>query len=371
MGIVNRIKNYLVNIPGWRTNRKIIVFESDDWGTIRMPSPEAFSQLLRKGIPVDKSQYDSFDSLEKKEDIEDLIGLLSEFRSKNGAVPVITTNMVMGNPDFSKIAEANFEIFYHQPLWESYQDYYGEDNKLTWKNAISDGFFQPQFHAREHLNSHLWLKDLKNGNKETITAFGHRFFGVKTKTSSNYQKNYLAAYRAESMQELSQMEVIINEGLNMFQKSFGFSSNTFIACNYVWPKELENFLHAQNIIALQGQTGQICPQPKKNGKPRIIRRYTGSKNSLGQIYTVRNVLFEPYLDKDKDWADHAMQQIKTAFFWGKPAIISTHRINYASNMSVPHRDRNLKQLERLLKKIMQTHPDVEFLSSDQLAKQIN
>ena len=63
------IKN-LSNIPSWRTNCKIVVFESDDWGSIRMPSKLAYSNLLKKGIGVDKSLYDTLDSLEKKEDLE-------------------------------------------------------------------------------------------------------------------------------------------------------------------------------------------------------------------------------------------------------------------------------------------------------------
>ncbi|NTW32234.1 MAG: hypothetical protein HGB12_06370 [Bacteroidetes bacterium] len=33
------------NIPGWRTDRKILVIESDDWGSIRMPSKETYSGL--------------------------------------------------------------------------------------------------------------------------------------------------------------------------------------------------------------------------------------------------------------------------------------------------------------------------------------
>ena len=31
------ITSKIINIPGWTTNRKIIVIESDDWGSIRMP----------------------------------------------------------------------------------------------------------------------------------------------------------------------------------------------------------------------------------------------------------------------------------------------------------------------------------------------
>jgi hypothetical protein len=36
----------LSNIPGWRTNRKIVVIESDDWGAICMASKEISDMLL-------------------------------------------------------------------------------------------------------------------------------------------------------------------------------------------------------------------------------------------------------------------------------------------------------------------------------------
>ena len=69
--MLKSIVRNLANLPGWRTNRKIVVIESDDWGSIRMPSKFAYSNLLKKGIDVDKSfLYDTLDSLEKKEDLE-------------------------------------------------------------------------------------------------------------------------------------------------------------------------------------------------------------------------------------------------------------------------------------------------------------
>ena len=40
------------NIPGWCTNRKIVVIESDDWGSIRMSSLEAFKKLLKAGTAI-------------------------------------------------------------------------------------------------------------------------------------------------------------------------------------------------------------------------------------------------------------------------------------------------------------------------------
>ena len=46
--------------------------------------------------------------------------------------------------------------------------------------------------------------------------------------------------------------------------------------------------------------------------------------------------------------------------------MSSHRVNYASGMDVGNRDRNLVLLNQLLKSIVTTWPDVEFLSSDEL-----
>jgi hypothetical protein len=34
--IKQNLSRNLSNLPGWRTNRHIIVMESDDWGSIRM-----------------------------------------------------------------------------------------------------------------------------------------------------------------------------------------------------------------------------------------------------------------------------------------------------------------------------------------------
>jgi len=52
-------KNY-VNFRGWSSKEKYIIFESDDWGSIRMPSKKTYDYLLRKGIPVDKNYFTKY-----------------------------------------------------------------------------------------------------------------------------------------------------------------------------------------------------------------------------------------------------------------------------------------------------------------------
>ena len=68
--MLKSIVRNLANLPGWRTNRKIVVIESDDWGTIRMSSKEAFNSLLNKGYPVDQCPYNKYDALESNQDLE-------------------------------------------------------------------------------------------------------------------------------------------------------------------------------------------------------------------------------------------------------------------------------------------------------------
>jgi len=115
----SKLQVHLSNIPGWRTRRKIVVIESDDWGSIRMSSKKAFQSLLKAGIPVDKSHYNLYDSLESNSDLEMLMKTLEKFKDSTGHSPVITGVNIVGNPDFEKIAANNFTKYEFEPVTET------------------------------------------------------------------------------------------------------------------------------------------------------------------------------------------------------------------------------------------------------------
>ena len=52
MNIKQTITHNLLNIPGWRTKRHIVVIESDDWGSIRMPSKEVYKECTLAKRPI-------------------------------------------------------------------------------------------------------------------------------------------------------------------------------------------------------------------------------------------------------------------------------------------------------------------------------
>lgn len=364
MGVKEYLIRNAVNAQSYKTGRKIIVFESDDWGSIRMPSKSVYETLRNKGIGMDRYGYGDLDSLENKSDMTNLLEVLSGYRDERNNPALFTLNTVLTNPDFDKIRRDQFNTYHYEHFYDSYKNYYGEDLKPVWRKGMLAGLIVPQFHAREHINIGLWLKDLKAGNAKTRTAFDYGFFGLKTRTSSAYQPHYLGACWSEGQQDLLEKLQICKEGLDMFRSSFGFESRSMIACNYIWPVEMEAGLYHYGIQYLQGQRAQIAPGI--NGKCRAIYHRTGQWNAMGQAYLVRNCLFEPYSDPKKDWSASCMQEIANSFYWKTPAIISTHRINYVSNMDVKSRDNNLSMLRDLLHRISEKWPEVEFMSSDML-----
>jgi len=352
-----------VNARGWRTARRIIVFESDDWGAIRMRDPKALRALQRQGVCRDSSPYERLDCLEGRADLEVLFDLLEGYRDRTNNPPLFTFNTVMGNPNFEAIRADDFEEYSWESLWESYRRYHGQDLQQVWIDAMSASLIRPQFHGREHLNIRVWMRDLQDGCAEARIAFDKDYYGL-TRPSWSGQRDYLAAYWPESPKHLKEIQEIVVDGLVKFEEAFGFASQTFIACNYVLPMDLEPTLFRNGIELIQGARGQLAPSA--TGEVSIRRCFTGQRNTIGQLYSVRNVKFEPFEDQSRDWVASALAEIKESFFWGKPAIVSTHRVNYVSGMDAGNRDRSLRMLHRLLKSILATWPDVEFMSSDQL-----
>jgi hypothetical protein len=66
-----------------------------------------------------------------------------------------------------------------------------------------------------------------------------------------------------------------------------------------------------------------------------------------------------------------MESIDIAFKWGKPAIVGAHRINFAGRLGLEQRDKNLEMLDQLLTRIIKRWPNVQFIHSQNLLKELN
>lgn len=366
--MIQSLKNNLINIPGWHTKRKIVVFESDDWGSIRMASKEAYYKLLKLGYAVDSCAYNSNDCLESNDDLERLFTVLSSVKDKNDNPAVITINNIVANPDFEKIKACDYQNYYCEPFTNTLERYPNHDRvKDLYASGIENKLVNPQFHGREHLNVLNWLNALKNGEKAATDPFDLEVFTVYRGQGSSPKKEFLDAMAVYSDEHFKFIKKSIDEGMDLFKKLWGFDSKTIIAPCYTWNSQLEPVFKAKGIKTIQTGRAQIEPVIGK-AKKNIKRTYTGQRNKTGQIYTIRNAVFEPSLNRNHDWVNTCLNEINTAFTWNKPAIISAHRVNFIGSLNPSNSSQNLSLLSDLLQKIIKKWPDVEFMASDELTE---
>jgi hypothetical protein len=333
-----------------------------------MASKESLSQLIKWGIRVEKCHYLQNDALASEEDLKGLFETLSRYKDSQGRNPTITANVIMANPDFEKIEASDFAEYSYELFTKTLERYPGHRNSFQlWKQGIREGFFHPQFHGREHLQVMRWLRHLQDPNSETRKAFNLQIFGMSTTVTSEQRKSYLAAYDWDDQQSRTFVMNSIPDGLSLFEELFGYRSLSAIAPNYVWHPETEQILKDHGVRYLQGT--HVQRSPEINGQNfNKIHHFMGQRNRFGQRYLVRNCAFEPSSNPEVDWVDRCLESIRTAFLWSKPAVIEMHRVNFIGFINPENRDENLKMLAQLLQSIIQTWPEVEFMTSDQLGK---
>jgi hypothetical protein len=340
--------------------------ESDDWGSLRIPSVSVAEELQQSGIDLGSNPFNTLDSLETEEDLTTLFDLLSRFKDFKGNNPVITANCIVANPDFEKVKASGFTEYH----WESVEDTYAKNPsskkaQSLFLQGIKAGLIWPQLHGREHLNVDQWMAALQSGDPQILKAFSLGVFAIDYKNSHSQRNNFTAAFDFSDEQEAKKKEGIIEEAVSEFNRLYSFSSKSFIAPCYVWHPSLEEVLQKNGVKYIQGINYQFSPNPEKQKYKRLMHTQ-GEENKSGQRYFVRNAFFEPALNNQLDWVENCMQRIKTAFFWGKPAIIGTHRLNFIGAISKENREKTHRLLQQLLQRITQTWPDVEFTSTDKL-----
>ena len=364
----SKVTHALMLLKDHRVKQHIVVFESDDWGSIRMPSLGVLRHLDAQGVKVPLPQsYDSLDTLASNDDMELLMEVLSSVKDAKGKPAKMTLNCCVANPDFEKIKESSFQEYFYEPFTETLKRYPHHDRAFNlWKEGIAHGVFRPQFHGREHLNPQKWMRWLQKGEPSVMSAFEENCYSVSV-IENGKRETCLEAYRIESEEEFVTVRQSIREGLELFEKLFGFHSSSMIAPCYTWDEYVEEEAASNGIRSIQGGYIQRHSDWQRSLGKRVTGHFFGEKNHFGQCYTVRNCSFEPS-QIESESTDSCLDDIQRAFKWHLPAVVSCHRLNFIGELKPTNRDNNLREFKRLLKMIKEKYPDVEFMSSDELGK---
>ena len=367
--LLSAIISNLKNSIGWKTNRKIIVFSVDDYGNVRLNSAEARKNMDDAGMKI-YSRFDALDTLETKQDLQRLYEVLSSVKDKNGRHAVFTPFALPCNIDFEKMEADDYENFHFETLPVTYKKLAAQQPEAysgawdLWQEGIAKGLMRPQFHGREHLNLTIFNDKLKNKDAELLTALKNKSY-TSISDSDYPTMSAMAALDFWNVDENEAKKPMLKEGLKLFEEVYGYPSNYFTPPVYNIHHSLFQTLKDNGIEFLD--LALLRNEHQGNNIYKKSFNYIGKKTSEGLTIMVRNVVFEPTEERGIDWADFTMKQIETAFRWNKPAVISSHRVNFCGHIDPKNREKGLSALKDLLQRIVAKWPDAEFMSADELA----
>lgn len=360
-----KIAEYLKNSIGPRTNRKIVTFSVDDYGVQRTANKEAYRAMEKAGMDLHSNRFDRLDSLETPEDLSYLWETLDSVRDKNGNPAIFTAFACPANIDFDFVRDSKGDSYKYITLPALYTQLGYSDMMNLWQEGIDAKVMNVQYHGREHVNLRTLLELLRAGDKQVWTAIkNNSWSGISHKVSPNI--SYVSAVQFEDKTELPLIADILTEGTDIFENVWGYRPIHFTA-----PGNRENsYIHP--FLAKMGvkyiDTNLYFKEHQGNGVYKTKVHLPYSKNKLGQHFVIRNMVFEPMLQNESfDWEGYFSQKLKMIFSHGKPVNISTHRVNFGGNLLVENREKHLALLKRILKRIVNDFPDVEFMSTVDMA----
>ena len=368
--MIGKIKQLYLKL-GWKTSRKLIIFTSDDWGSIRVPSKSARQSLIDDGFNMDSNRFNRFDTLESDSDMEMLFEVLTKHKDANGNPAVFTALTNVANPDFKRIEATDFSEYHYEPFTETLNNY-PDSSKVynLYKEGIAGNIFRPEFHGREHLNVNRWMNALQSGNKKARRAFESGFYMPdRADMLTEGARNFGSAFDLDVPSEIADHGAIVTDGLTMFSDLFGYKATLFTAPSQIYNTNIEKSLYDGGIRMIDVPTLQKVPVG--HGKEHKKLRFIGKKNKLGQRYITRNAVFEPNMNETSNGVDSCMAGIEQAFKARKPAIISNHRAAFTGSIEPNNRSKGLKALDELLALILKKWPDAEFISAAKLYEIMN
>ena len=301
---------------------KAVVLESDDWGLCAwVPDDQAHRALVDAPAwrgPAGRIYGRS--TLETASDVERLCAVLDEFRGGDGLAPLWQANTILAAPDFARLVPPLFEI--------------GDLPLLCWPDAPprwrrpglwervergrAAGLWWPELHGLHHVPAAAWLNALRRGAADARRAHQHESIVCQVSLdSSEYDAGEPVAQRARNL----------DLALERFRALFGVAPASLCPPNYRWDDWLETRAEEVGLI-LQGKSEQAGRRWPRLG--RLLDRYRWPDARGGLFAMPPRIAFEPRGTAGGLLGAEAVhREVWAAWRRGQPAVVSTHRVNYA------------------------------------------
>ena len=304
---------------------KAVVIESDDWGLCAWSADEHALRVLAD-TPAFRTpaggRYGG-STLESAEDVRRLGATLAEFRGGDGFAPVLQANTVMAAPCFEQLRPPLFEVT-ELPLAapvEASSRWNRPGLDAAVDACAAEGLWWPELHGLHHLPEHAWLTALRRGAADARRAHEqHSPVCAAVEASGEYDASEPRELRARN----------IAKAFERFVERFGRAPSSMCPPDYRWDDALETDLEALGLTTLQGngeQAGHRFARVR-----RLTLRHQWPHRRGERFYLPPRIAFEPSAWEAGDPSraiESVRRKVRQAWSLGQPAILSTHRLNYA------------------------------------------
>jgi hypothetical protein len=372
MTVSRRLLDNLKNLPGWHTRERLVVFAVDDYGNVRIDSKSAQRRMEADGLRF-ANRFDRLDTVETRDDLEQLFEVLTSVTDAIGRHVVFTPYVLTANPDFDAL-QRDATTFAYEPVTRTFERLAADQPAAyrgtwdLWMEGLRAGLLRPQFHGREHVNVELIERQLRSKDEVLAVNLANGSMAALNDEPSLPSVGFTHAFGFYDRSEVARHREIIADGLRLFEDIFGSRSVTFTPPAQRLHPDLYEIAQQHGVRAIH----KPLYQRRRIENHSSVRElnWLGKRRRQGHATIVRNVVFEPTDRSDQDSVALALKQIEAAFRWHKPAIISSHRVNYCGHIDEANRTRGLEDLERLLKCLIARWPDVRFIGADELVERM-
>lgn len=302
----------------WRSLRAVAL-ESDDWGLAGfVPSTAAWDGLRREDLSPGRFPEVYWNStLEDSAAVADLGAILAGARGRDGLPAVLQPNYVLSSLAFEAGQWRRYDLpelpaAYQRPgLWPAVQA------------AIAAGVWHPEFHAAWHYDPER--------RREAVGAGGA--------AREAAERGIMLFPGSEAARELGPwrptegLAAELDQALEVFAAAFGRPPGALIAPDYTWDGRCEDLWESRGLRVIQAKREQRhpgLPQGMPGRVLKVLERQWSRARNPGRAYLERNCRLEPVQAPDPAVvADACAQETMAAWRRGEPAIVETHRVNFA------------------------------------------
>ncbi len=312
-------------------DRPVVIVESDDWG----PGPERQAEALWA-----------------------VAELLASFCDLEGRPALMTIGAVLSLPDSQAIEESGGEYrarFLDHPAYRPVLE--------ALKAGEKAGVFELQLHGLAHFWPESFMAAWRR--EETVRRWlaedGWRTEKLPAWLQSRWVDSTSLPTKPLAEEAIRQA---VQEEVQVFRRCFGRAPKVAVPPTFVWTEEVER-AYAEAGVEVLITPGRRYPGRDLEGKLLPAQRsyVNGERLSSGLIALVREVYFEPALGHDPK---KVVEQIERKWRQREPALLETHRFNFLNgNLAA-----SLTALKSLLQQVLERLPEVQFLSSWQLARHL-